>query len=86
VAAEAEVPENFTERITGYMIKAVREAKENTSWANPSQEYESALTNFVQAVISSPDSRRAFLPFEKVISHFGMLNSLAQTVIKLMAP
>ena len=86
VAAEAEVPENFTERITEYMLKAVREAKENTSWANPSREYESALTNFVQAVISSPEFRRAFVPFEGVISHFGMLNSLAQTVIKLTAP
>lgn len=86
VAADAELPENFTERITEYMLKAVREAKENTSWANPSQEYESALTNFVQAVISSPEFRRAFVPFESVISHFGMLNSLAQTVIKLTAP
>jgi (1->4)-alpha-D-glucan 1-alpha-D-glucosylmutase len=80
------LPENFPERITAYMLKAVREAKEKTSWVNQNQEYESALTNFTQAVVSSQEFRRAFVPFQRVISHFGMLNSLAQTVIKLTAP
>jgi len=87
VRAEGELlPENFMERTTAYMLKAVREAKENTSWANPSQEYESALTEFVEAVLRSQEFRRAFVPFERAISHFGMLNGLAQTVIKLTAP
>lgn len=85
-AAGEALPENFTERITEYMLKAVREAKQNTSWANPNQEYESALANFVQAVVGSQEFREAFESFEKVIAHFGMLNSLAQTVIKLTAP
>jgi len=85
-AEDEALPENFTERTVAYMLKAVREAKENTSWANPNQKYEAALTNFVQAVVGSPQFRGAFRPFGRVISHFGMLNSLAQTVIKLTAP
>ena len=87
VRSEGEVlPGNFTERTTEYMLKAVREAKENTSWVNQNQEYQSALTDFIAAVISSQEFRTAFVPFQRVISHFGMLNSLAQTVIKLAAP
>jgi (1->4)-alpha-D-glucan 1-alpha-D-glucosylmutase len=79
-------PESFRKRICDYMIKAVREAKEKTSWANPNTEYESSLTSFVNAVIDSREFRDNFLAFQKVVSQAGMLNSLAQTVIKLAAP
>jgi len=76
----------FRNRIVDYMLKAVREAKEQTSWAHPSQEYESALTRFVTAVLQSEQFRADFLPFERQVSYFGMLNSLAQTLLKLTVP
>lgn len=79
-------PESFRKRICDYMIKAVREAKEKTSWANPDTEYESSLTFFVNAVIDFREFRDNFLSFHKIVSHAGMLNSLAQAVIKLAAP
>jgi (1->4)-alpha-D-glucan 1-alpha-D-glucosylmutase len=84
---EAENPsESFGKRICDYMIKAIREAKENTSWANQSCEYESSMIAFVNAVLDSRDFREDFLPFQRTISHFGMLNSLSQTLIKFAAP
>jgi (1->4)-alpha-D-glucan 1-alpha-D-glucosylmutase len=64
----------------------VREAKEQTSWGHPSQEYESALTRFVTAVLQSEQFRADFLPFQRQVSYFGMLNSLAQTLLKLTVP
>ncbi|HZQ18450.1 MAG TPA: malto-oligosyltrehalose synthase [Terriglobales bacterium] len=79
-------PESFRKRLCDYMIKAVREAKEKTSWANPNTEYESSVTAFVVGVLASSEFRENFLPFQKAISHAGMLNSLAQTVLKLTAP
>ena len=79
-------PASFTKRIREYMLKAVREAKEKTSWANQNEEYESALTVFVESVLGSQKFRDDFIPFQWRISHFGMLNSLAQTLIKLTAP
>ena len=76
----------FRNRIVDYMLKAVREAKEQTSWAHPSQEYESTLTRFVTAVLQSEQFRADFLPFQRQVSYFGMLNSLAQTLLKLTVP
>jgi (1->4)-alpha-D-glucan 1-alpha-D-glucosylmutase len=69
-----------------YMLKAIREAKEKTSWANQNQEYESGVTGFVKAVLASREFRDEFLPFQNKVSYFGMLNSLAQVLIKLTAP
>lgn len=83
---DAKPPETFCKRICDYMIKAVREAKEKTSWANPNAKYESSVTRFACAVISSEEFRRDFLPFQKIVSRFGMLNSLAQTLVKFTVP
>ena len=79
-------PQSFAKRIREYMLKAVREAKEKTSWGNQNKKYEDAVTNFVNRVLSSQQFREDFVPFEQKISHFGMLNSLSQTLIKLTAP
>lgn len=35
---------DYQERIRNYMIKAVREAKQYTSWINPSEDYENAVS------------------------------------------
>lgn len=80
------LPQNFAKRIGEYMLKAVREAKEKTSWANQNKEYEDAVTKFVDGVLGSAEFRADFVPFQQKISHFGMLNSLSQTLIKLTAP
>ena len=78
----------FCERIQQYMLKAAREAKERTSWANSNTEYEAALTGFVTALLDPPDANflAVFLPFQQYVSRLGMLNSLSQTLIKLTAP
>ena len=78
--------EFFITRVRDYMLKAVREAKNETSWRNPSSAYESALTSFVDSVLCSPDFREHFVPFHQKISFFGSLNGLSQTLIKLTAP
>ncbi len=79
----------YTERIDGYMIKAAREAKQETSWVNPDPDYERALSGFVQAVLAPGDSN-AFLADlaaqVEPIAWFGALNSLAMAGIHLTAP
>ena len=79
-------PESFVARMRDYMIKALREAKEKTSWSNQNATYESSVAQFVESVIKSQEFRESFLPFQQVVSHFGILNSLAQTLIKLTVP
>ena len=80
----------FRERIRGYMLKAIREAKVNTSWINPNAIYEDAVMIFVDAVLGDggPGNQflKEFIPFQEKISHFGMFNSLSQTVLKITCP
>jgi (1->4)-alpha-D-glucan 1-alpha-D-glucosylmutase len=76
----------FADRIREYMLKAMREAKDKTSWARPNETYESAVTGFVGALLESKEFLDTFLPFQRKVAFFGMLNSLAQTLIKLTVP
>lgn len=77
------------ERIQLYMRKAVREAKVHSSWVNPNADYEEALSNFVGGLLGAFENNlflADFLPAQKRITRFGMLNSLSQTLIKLTSP
>ncbi|MDV3239196.1 MAG: malto-oligosyltrehalose synthase [Gammaproteobacteria bacterium] len=81
--------ERLRERVTAYMIKAVREAKVHSAWLNPDAEYESGVEHFVRSLLraSSANAFLAdFLPFQRRIASIGICNSLAQTLLKLTAP
>ncbi len=41
----------YRSRISAYMIKALREAKINTSWAKQSERYEELVSAFVHDVL-----------------------------------
>jgi (1->4)-alpha-D-glucan 1-alpha-D-glucosylmutase len=79
----------FKRRIKDYILKALREAKVNTSWINPNADYEDSVTSFIDAILAI-DADNKFLeefePFQKTISYFGMLNSLSQTLLKITCP
>jgi (1->4)-alpha-D-glucan 1-alpha-D-glucosylmutase len=79
----------FVRRIQDYMRKALKEAKVHTSWINQNDAYERAVTDFVAAVLD-PSDDNAFLAdfneFQLTTSRCGMLNSLAQTLLKATAP
>jgi (1->4)-alpha-D-glucan 1-alpha-D-glucosylmutase len=84
---EAERPA-FIDRLKAYTIKAVREAKVHTEWIKPDLDYEQACEAFVEALLTPKDNEflRAFLPFWRKISFYGIINSLSQTLIKIAAP
>lgn len=79
----------FGARIEAYMIKALREAKQYTSWANVNADYEAAMSAFILGLLSAGENNlflADFIAAVQPIAHFGLLNSLAQTLIKLTAP
>lgn len=80
--------EEFLPRVRGFMIKAAREAKLYTSWLRPSEEYEKALTRFVEEVLAPSNEAflRDFRTFQGKIAWYGAINSLAQVVLKSMSP
>lgn len=76
-------------RIEQFMLKALREAKENTSWVNPNKEYEEAVGSFVKSVLTPGRKNRFledFLPFQKYVAGTAIWNSLSQTLLKLTVP
>jgi len=81
--------QTFINRIQDYMIKAVREAKEFSSWLNPNDEYENALRLFIQSILN-PSSSNLFLreigEFSQNLAPASMINSLSQVVLKLTCP
>ncbi|MFZ2957138.1 MAG: malto-oligosyltrehalose synthase [Candidatus Ozemobacteraceae bacterium] len=79
----------FLERVRKYWIKALREAKVNTNWIHPSESYESACMKFLSEIFKETSDNsflKSFIPFQKKIAHFGMLNSLSQVLLKMTTP
>jgi (1->4)-alpha-D-glucan 1-alpha-D-glucosylmutase len=80
---------DYTRRLQEYMQKALKEAKLHTSWINPDEEYERAVSGFVGALLDpevSSDFIRDFGEFQLLTARAGVLNSLAQTLLKACAP
>ncbi|MGA9393087.1 MAG: malto-oligosyltrehalose synthase [Candidatus Sulfotelmatobacter sp.] len=81
--------ETFRKRIEAYILKAMREAKQNTSWINQNTEYENAVSSFVAALLNPEGENRfldAFLPFQRRVAQLGLWNSLSQLLLKLASP
>ncbi len=81
--------ETFVHRIQQYMFKAMREAKEHSSWANPNSLYENAVDEFIRAILDRKPKNRFLHNFEEFqarVARIGLFNSLSQTLLKLTAP
>ena len=86
--ATAAAPE-YVERIEAYMLKALREAKSNTSWASPNADYEGAVIDFIRESLTgngADEFVESLAAFVRRIAVPGFLNSLAQTLLKLTSP
>jgi (1->4)-alpha-D-glucan 1-alpha-D-glucosylmutase len=81
------IDESFKERIKEYMLKVVREGKQNSNWASPNQIYEFGIFEFINQILDPghPFVEEA-IPFIKKITHYGIIYSLAQQLIKITAP
>ncbi|MGC2208505.1 MAG: malto-oligosyltrehalose synthase [Candidatus Korobacteraceae bacterium] len=75
------------ERASAYMLKAVREAKQETSWTDMNSDYEDALHRFVQHTLEDADGFVTEVGrFVAHIQSAGRMNSLAQTLLKYTVP
>jgi (1->4)-alpha-D-glucan 1-alpha-D-glucosylmutase len=79
----------IVERLQGFMIKSIKEAKTHTSWINENRAYDEAVTSFVERTLTGAPGGRflaSLLPFQRRIAAIGVVNSLAQLVLKLASP
>ncbi|HEY9729683.1 MAG TPA: malto-oligosyltrehalose synthase, partial [Chroococcales cyanobacterium] len=80
---------SFVGRVKDYMLKSVREAKLHTAWLRPDSDYEEEFLAFVERVLEPSESNefmKEFLPFQKWVAGYGILNSLSQVLLKYTAP
>ena len=87
-APEAPALADFAHRIELFLVKALREAKLETSWDNPNQFYEDACIAFVRDLFGrSPNPFLAdFSAFAARVGQFAMLGGLSQAVLRLTVP
>src|SRR5437899_6568768 len=86
---EAVPTPEYTGRIQAYMAKALKEAKINTSWIQPNEDWDAAMRDFVANILDSSPRNKflpIFLPVAKEIARLGAINSLTQTLLKLTSP
>ena len=84
---DPEEEKGFAERTKEFLTKALREAKQNSSWIAPDEAYEQAVKEFVDRILAE-DSR--FLPdfrqFQKQLAVGGARNGLSQLLLKVTCP
>jgi (1->4)-alpha-D-glucan 1-alpha-D-glucosylmutase len=71
------------------MVKALREAKVNTSWISPNLVYEDALSAFVDSILTKHAQNKFFedfYQFQNMTAACGIFNSLSQTLLKITSP
>ncbi|HEY2039765.1 MAG TPA: malto-oligosyltrehalose synthase [Edaphobacter sp.] len=74
------------ERAQGYMLKAVREAKLQTSWTANNKEFEDTLMEFIAKTLEHAPFLRDLEQFVNKVKDAGRVNSLVQTLVKHTAP
>ncbi len=74
------------ERLTGYLTKAIREAKRRTSWTDPDPGYEAAVLGLASRVLSDASLRGSIEAFVASISDDALANSLGVKLVQLTMP
>jgi (1->4)-alpha-D-glucan 1-alpha-D-glucosylmutase len=82
----AALPQKDVRRVQDYVLKAAREAKQDTSWTEPDQRYERALRSFIARVSHEQRFRAEMGSFVRAIGPAAATNSLALTVLKACTP
>jgi (1->4)-alpha-D-glucan 1-alpha-D-glucosylmutase len=74
------------ERAKAYMLKAAREAKQQTTWVANNKEFEDALCGFIDGILGDVLFVTELETFAGRVLLPGRINSLAQTLMKHTAP
>jgi len=73
-------------RLTGYLTKAVREAKRQTSWTEPDAQYEAAVLGLAARILGDTELVTDIRLFVDEIAPDAMVNSLGAKLIQLTMP
>ena len=75
-----------TERLDGYIEKALREAKRTTSWVDQDHDWEDRVKAFAGALLTHDPFQAEFVPFVELVAVAGERSALGQLLLKLTVP
>ncbi len=79
----------YRDRVDQAMLKSVRESKAITSWVNPNEAYEAALTGFIEALLTRRENSLFLDDLHAnaaVFAWYGALNGLTLAAVKGLSP
>jgi malto-oligosyltrehalose synthase len=79
----------FRDRVAQWLVKALREAKQQTSWNNPDEAFERACLDFLSGILNPGEDDGFLADVEQFVARIapaGALNGLTQTLLRLTAP
>src|SRR5690606_29525248 len=88
-AQDAEAVHAFLERLMQWQTKALREAKQSSSWFHPDEDHEAQARAFLQAMAVGAPQHGLLVDIGDFVRHIaaaGALNSLVQIVLRTTAP
>jgi (1->4)-alpha-D-glucan 1-alpha-D-glucosylmutase len=74
------------ERLSGYLEKALREAKRNTNWVDQNHAWEERVQAFAAALLTHQPFLDSFEPFVEEVAAVGERAALGQLLLKLTVP
>ncbi len=74
------------DRLTEYLLKAMREAKTTTSWTAQDPAYEEAVLMYARRVLADPDLVTDMTSFVRRLAPYARVNTLGQKLVQLAMP
>ena len=86
-ADDREGLQHFQERLQQWLTKALREAKQDTSWAAPNEPYERRCLDFMEHLLDpNGEAFSQLARFVERVAPSGALKGLAQALLRVTAP
>ena len=83
--ADGEFSESLKQRVREYAVKAMREAAVRTSWFDPDQQFEDAITDWLDALADGPLTTE-ITRFLQPVHRGAVLISLGRKMLQLIGP
>ena len=74
------------ERLVGYVVKALHEAKAHSSWLEPNRRWDGAVATFCRSLLGHAPFLREFVPFAEERARRGEQTACASLLLRLTAP
>lgn len=85
-ADDEEGMEAFSQRLSQWQVKALREAKLRSHWLWPDEAYESACQAYLQRLLGDPARRAELAEPARRLDVPGAINGLVQMVLRMTVP